>query len=238
MKKLFGKGLVALLPMMVTIIVVYLVIGFLYTNVGVPLGDAMKWVLVRTGYSADRLDRESWAFRTAGLVLAVLLIFLAGALVATFFGKRLLRLFERVIRHTPGIGVIYTYARQFTDFFSPSGGKPQFKNAVAVPFPCYGVYSIGFITGEGMRHLNEAVKKSMATVFVPTAPTPFTGFVCWMPREDLILLPISVDDALRIIISCGVLTPPHEAVSLADFAAAAAREGKTLPPPPDAKPAP
>ncbi|MBI2932036.1 MAG: DUF502 domain-containing protein [Planctomycetes bacterium] len=236
MKGLFARGLIALLPMAVTILVIYFVISFLYTYVGMPLGDTMRWGLARiTGQSPEELMRISWFYRSGapflGLLLGIVIVFFVGAAVATFFGKKLLQLFERLLARTPVIGVIYPYAKQFTEFFSP-GKKPEFKNAVAIPFPCYGVYSIGFITGEGLRHLNEAARKPMVTVFVPTAPTPFTGFVCWVPREDVVPLPITADEALRIIISCGVLTPAHQAVSLTDFAAAAAREGKTLPPPP------
>ncbi len=245
MKKLFAKGLVALLPMVVTILVLWLVGSFLYNNIGVPLGDAMKWALVKmTGQPPAELERESWFFRSgapiAGLVVGSVLVFLVGALVATFFGKKLMRLFERILERTPVIGVVYPYARQFAEFFSPGASKrAQFKNAVAIPFPHAGVYSVGFITGEGMRHLNEATQKSMVTVFMPHSPTPFTGVVCWVPREDIVPLPITVDEALRLIISCGVLLPQHQAVTLADFAAAATGHGlpevqKVSTPPPAA----
>jgi uncharacterized membrane protein len=233
-KKLFTKGLIALLPMVVTIVVLYFALSFLWTHVGVPLGDAMKWAMVRvTGTPAETLEKESWFFRSgapvAGLVIGVVVVFFVGALVATFFGKKLLHYFERVMQRTPVVGVIYPYAKQFTEFFSPGQNKVEFKNAVVIPFPHATVFSLGFITSEGLRHLNEAMGKSMVTVFVPHSPTPFTGVVCWVPREDVIPLPITVDEALRLVISCGVLTPAHQAVSLADFKAAAAREGKPLP---------
>lgn len=231
MKKLFTKGLIALLPMVVTLVVLYFAFSFLWTHVGVPLGDAMKWAMVKaTGTPAETLEKESWFFRSgapvAGLVIGIVLVFLTGMIVATFLGKRAVRLVEALVRRTPVIGVVYPYAKQFTEFFSPGGAKKaEFKNAVAIPFPYAGVYSIGFVTADGMRFLNDATKKTLLTVFVPHSPTPFTGVVCYVPREEVLPLPITVDEALRIVISCGVLTPPHQAVTLSDFAAAAAREG-------------
>jgi uncharacterized membrane protein len=216
MKKFFTKGLVALLPLVLTAAVLYLVAGFLYGNVGVPIGEALKkgveWL---SPVSAGAL-RDTWVFRVGapivGFCLAILLTLVAGFFVATFLGKKLLELFEAVVRRIPVIGAIYPYARQFTDFFLGANKKMEFKNAVAVPFPTQGMYSIGFVTGEGMKALNEATKKHMICVFVPTAPTPFSGFVVYVAREDVIPLPLSTEEAMRIIISAGVLHPGHQQV--------------------------
>ena len=82
-----------------------------------------------------------------------------------------------------------------------------------MPFPTQGVWSIGFVTGDGMKSLNEATGKHLLSIFVPTSPTPFTGYVIYVPREDVIPLPISIEEAMRIQISVGVLHPPHQAVS-------------------------
>lgn len=246
MRSLFRRGLIALLPTVVTILLIYFVGGFLWDHIGMPLGEALKWTMQKvTGQSRDHLEDTSWFFRRgaplAGLVLGIVLVFIAGAAVATFFGKKLLALIEAVLTRIPIVGVIYPHAKQFTQFFSRGGGggekRPEFKNAVAIPFPYANVYSIGFITGEGLRHLNEAMRRSMVTVFVPHSPTPFTGVVCWVPREEIIPLPITVDEALRLVISCGVLAPTHQSVSLVDFAAAAAKSGQPITLPPNVAPA-
>jgi uncharacterized membrane protein len=113
----------------------------------------------------------------------------------------------------------------------------QFNAPVAIPFPAPGIISVGFITSDGLRQIDDHLKKRMLCVFVPTAPTPFTGFVVYVPREDVIPLPMTVDEALRLIISCGVLVPPHQAISLAQFSAAAAAAGTPLPMPSPAPPA-
>ena len=218
MKRFFLKGLFAILPIVLTAAVLYLVIGFLYNNVGVPIGEALKWGVVRLAGEDARSPSEHWAwlFRwgapVVGFCVAILLTLIAGFFLATFFGRKLYRWYEAILKRVPLIGAIYPYARQFTDFFFGDEKKQDFKTAVAVPFPTKGVYSIGFVTSEGMKALNESTQKHLVCVFVPAAPTPFSGFVLYVPREDLIPLPLSVDEAMRIIISAGVIHPAHQAI--------------------------
>jgi uncharacterized membrane protein len=99
----------------------------------------------------------------------------------------------------------------------------EFKLPVAIPFPTQGMYSIAFVTGDGMRALDETLKKHLVCVFVPTSPTPFTGYVVYVPREDVIPLPLNVEEAMRIIISAGVIHPGHQKVSALDIPGVGAR---------------
>lgn len=218
MKRFFTKGLFAVLPIVLTAAVLYLVVGFLYNNVGVPIGEAIKWLVIRFAGEDPRAPHPPWAWLFSwgapvlGFCVAIVLTFIAGFFVATFFGRKLYQWFESGLKRVPLIGTIYPYARQFTDFFFGDEKKQDFKTAVAVPFPSRGTYSIGFVTSEGMKALNEATQKHLVCVFVPAAPTPFSGFVLYVPREDLLPLPLSVDEAMRIIISAGVIHPSHQAV--------------------------
>jgi len=218
MKRFFLKGLFAILPFVLTAAVLYLVIGFLYNNVGVPIGEALKWGVVRFGGEDPQAPslHWGWLFRwgapVVGFCVAILLTLIAGFFLATFFGRKLYRWYESVLKRVPLIGAIYPYARQFTDFFFGDEKKQDFKTAVAIPFPSRGAYSIGFVTSQGMKALNEATGKEMVCVFVPAAPTPFSGFIVYTAREDLIPLPISVDEAMRIIISAGVIHPDHQVI--------------------------
>jgi uncharacterized membrane protein len=225
MKRFFAKGLFAVLPIVVTAAVLYLVVGFLYNNVGVPLGEVLKWAFHESGLIRPIVGPEgktvpdehwnwflTWGAPVIGFGFAIILTLVAGFFVATFFGRKLYQWFEAMLKRVPLIGTIYPYARQFTDFFFGDEKKQDFKTAVAVPFPAKGTYSIGFVTSEGMKALNEATQKHLVCVFVPAAPTPFSGFVVYVPREDLIPLPLSVDEAMRIIISAGVIHPNHQAI--------------------------
>jgi uncharacterized membrane protein len=218
MKRFFLKGLFAILPIVLTAAVIYLVIGFLYNNVGVPIGETLKWGVERFG-GVDRRDpgpNWAWLFHwgapVVGFSIAVLLTLSAGFFLATYFGRKLYRWYESILKRVPLIGAIYPYARQFTDFFFGDEKKQDFKTAVALPFPARGTYSIGFVTSQGMKALNDATGKQMVCVFVPASPTPVSGFLVYVPREDLIPLPISVDEAMRIIISAGVIHPEHQSL--------------------------
>ncbi|HZE98661.1 MAG TPA: DUF502 domain-containing protein [Planctomycetota bacterium] len=218
MKRFFLKGLFALLPIILTGAVLYFFIGFLYNNVGMPIGEALKWGVVRFTGEDPRAPTQTWAWLfhwgapVLGFCVGIVLTLIAGFLLATYFGRKLYRWYESILKRVPLIGAIYPYARQFTDFFFGDEKKQDFKTAVAFPFPARGTYSIGFVTSQGMKALNEATGKQMVCVFVPAAPTPVSGYVVYVPREDLIPLPISVDEAMRIIISAGVIHPDHQAI--------------------------
>lgn len=218
MKKFFTTGLVAILPLALTTVVLYFVISFLWNNIGGPISEAVTWGLTKiTGKPVAELQKDdlySWFFPygppVLGFSIAIVLTFVIGFFVATFFGKKLYQLFEGMLKRMPVVRVIYPYARQFTDFFFSTDEKMDFKHAVAIPFPMQGVYSIAFVTGAGIKALSEATRKTMICVFVPTSPTPISGYVCYLPREEIIPLPISVEEAMRILITCGVVHPQHQ----------------------------
>jgi uncharacterized membrane protein len=218
MKRFFAKGLIAILPLVLTATVVWLVVGFLWTNLGIPIGEAAKWGMDRLAGWTPEDPEHAWFFRWGapvfGFAVAIVLTVVVGFLVATFFGKKLFQWFEALLKRLPVVRTVYPYAKQFTDFFFSEGEKKMdFKTAVAVPFPAFGIYSIGFVTADGMKALNDATKKHLLCIFVPTSPTPFTGFVVYAPREDVIPLPLSVEEAMRIIITAGVIHPGHQQVA-------------------------
>lgn len=228
MKRFFAKGLYALLPLLLSFAVIYLVVGFIFDQVGTPVGDLLRGILRWSlGMSEEEIRaHDTWSFYYGetegdrgvapyvGFIVAIVAVFFMGIALATFIGDRLFKLFEWIIGKIPLVRDIYPYAKQFTGFFAGGESKIEFKTVVAVPFPTEGIYSIGFVTAEGLRTINEAEKKPFMTVFVPTSPTPMSGFVIYVPREDIIPIPISVEEAMRIIISCGVLSPTHQAVDI------------------------
>lgn len=228
MKKFFTRGLIALLPLILTIVILYLAAGFLYKNVGTPIGEGLKWIaqkgfgLSPAGPLPDGTPAPSgpwswffsWGAPVAGFCVAALLTILIGFVAATLVGNRVYRYFESLLSRLPIVKTVYPYARQFTDFlFSESARKPEnFRFVVAVPFPARGLYAIGFLTGEGLRILNEVSGRSLVSVFVPTSPAPFGGFVLYVPREEVVPMPLSIEEAMRILISAGVIHPDHQRV--------------------------
>jgi uncharacterized membrane protein len=221
MKKMFAKGLAALLPTLMTVFVLLWIYNLLVGYIAEPMGSIVKWgvgIINNLGIRHWILERiVAWA-EELGLVLGFGFIFVIGTLVATFFGKKIVLFTEkRILSKIPLIKVIYPYAKQFTEFFFKGEDKLEFKAVVAVPFPTAGTYSIGFPVSHGFRHLNAATDKKMLGVFIPTAPMAFTGFVIFVPREQVIPLPITVEEAMRTMISCGVIMPPHQAVSMTEL---------------------
>ncbi len=147
-----------------------------------------------------------------GLVLAVVLIYIAGLIVTSFIGRRFHRLGENLIARVPLIRSVYPAVKQVTDFFFGSNAdeKLNFNRVVAVQYPRLGLWSVGLLTGDTMSDIELNAGKRCLTVFIPSSPTPFTGYVITVPVEDTFELPITVEEALKFVISGGVVIPPNQ----------------------------
>ncbi len=147
-----------------------------------------------------------------GLVIAIILIYIAGWLVGSFIGRRLYHRGEELIHRVPVIRSIYPSIKQVTDFFVGAKSGPQFSAVVGVEYPRKGLWSVGLVTGETMRNLQDRAGQACLTVFIPSSPTPFTGYVITVPRADTIELPITIEDAIKFAVSGGVLIPPNQQI--------------------------
>jgi uncharacterized membrane protein len=110
----------------------------------------------------------------------------------------------------PVIRFVYPMIRQMTDFVF-SERKVHFRSVVAIEYPRKGTWTIGFLTGRGFEALEKKTTAGLVAVFVPSSPTPVTGWVVFVAEQDVIQLDITVDDALRLMISGGVILPGHQA---------------------------
>ncbi|MFW6163541.1 MAG: DUF502 domain-containing protein, partial [Planctomycetota bacterium] len=127
----------------------------------------------------------------------------------SFIGRRIIRVTERFLLKVPFIKVIYPYVKQVTDFIL-SEKQVTFRKVVAVPYPRDGMYSMGFVTGHGWRTIRDFTGTDYVQVFIPSSPTPVTGYVIFVKPEEMIDLHITVDEALRFSVSGGVIVPPRE----------------------------
>jgi uncharacterized membrane protein len=141
-----------------------------------------------------------------GFVIALVAVCFVGAVLASVAGKALWMLIESILIRTPVLKIVYPYVKQMTDFLF-SEKKLSFSRVVAVQYPRQGIWSVGMVTGSGLRRVNENIKSEMLTVFVPTSPTPFTGFIIVVPRDDTIDLDMPIEQAVKFIVSGGVLSP-------------------------------
>lgn len=142
----------------------------------------------------------------AGFLIAFIVVVFIGAFLASFIGRTLWRMFERAFMKAPIVRKIYPHIKQVTDFFLTKE-KLAFSGVVAVEYPRKGVWSIAMVTGNGLEKINENHQKDFLTLFIPTSPTPFTGYVVMVPKDEVVELNMSVEEALRFIISAGVISP-------------------------------
>ncbi len=146
-----------------------------------------------------------------GLILSGCLVLILGYLASGFIGRGLISGFDRLLQRIPLVRGVYPYAKQLTEFFI-SDNELEFDAVVAAPYPSEGVWSLGFVTGSGLRSINEALDGKFVSIFIPTSPMPMTGFTIYMEESKLVPLDISVDEALRICVSAGVLVPQSQQV--------------------------
>ena len=145
----------------------------------------------------------------AGFLIALIVVFIVGALLASVVGKSLWRMVEKFIMNTPVLSKVYPYVKQVTDFLFAQEEKERlpFSRVVAVEYPRKGIWSVGFVTGSGLEKVVNNVRKEFLTILIPTSPTPFTGFVIMVPKKQTIDLDMTIEEALRFTVSGGVIAP-------------------------------
>ena len=180
-KKAFITGLAALLPTALTLILIIKA----YQLVAGTIGDAftatitagLKWLTPWSiGYIPPGL------ISAAGVILAIAFVFFLGMAMASLIGRQTWAFVESRFVTLPLIRSIYPSVKQITDFLFAEK-KYSFRQVVLVEYPRLGIWSLGFITGRAFRALTERLGKEMSTVFVPSSPTPFTGYCIQVPCE-------------------------------------------------------
>lgn len=204
----FISGLIILLPTLITLFLLLIAFRFINNNIAQPLGSFIIYIINLTPKEVSK--DPVWA-SLVGFPVTIILVYLVGYFTASFLGRKLFKGIEIwIMTRFPIIRDVYPYARQFIDTFISTEKKTKFKSVVAVEFPHPGIYATGFITADGLKDLRDHTGKKIITVFVPTSPAPFTGFTLFAPEDKIIHLNMTIDEAIRIIMSGGVLTPPHQ----------------------------
>ena len=218
-KSYFLRGLAVLLPTVVTIWI--LVWGYRFTqeHISYHINRGLVWLIMRTpmnSWPEDTLTKfwVDGAGSIAGFIIALIGVLVIGTLLASVVGKTVWRIIEGFITNTPVLRRIYPYVKQVTDFvLTPDEQKQLFSRVVAVEWPRKGVWSIGFVTGSGLTRVVDNVEKEFLTVLIPNTPTPVTGYVVLIPKEETIVLDMTVEEAFRFAISAGVVTPVGQRVA-------------------------
>ena len=145
----------------------------------------------------------------AGIALTLLIILTTGLLAANFIGQRLVSWWEQLLARIPVVSSIYNSVKQVSDtLFSSSGNA--FRKALLIQYPREGTWTIAFLTGKPGGDVSNHLKGDFVSVYVPTTPNPTSGFFLMRPKSDIIELDMAVDEALKYIISMGVVAPPSK----------------------------
>lgn len=149
-----------------------------------------------------------------GVLLTLLIVFGTGLLARNFIGERLVRVWEALLARIPIVRSIYSSVKQVSDtVLSPNG--QAFRKALLVQYPRAGAWTIAFQTGSPAEEVRLAVGQDMVSVYVPTTPNPTSGFFLMIPRSDVVELRMSVDEALKYVVSMGVVAPARRAAPVA-----------------------
>jgi len=193
-KRYFITGLLVLVPLAITVWVLKTLIGLMDQSL---LLLPISWrPLAQTGYDIPGI----------GALLTLLIVFVTGMIATNFFGKRIILFWESLLARVPVVKSIYYSVKQVSDtLFSDSG--QAFRKALLVEYPRKGSWTIAFMTGYPGGDVANHLKGEYVSVYVPTTPNPTSGFFLMMPKADVIELDMSVDEALKYIISMGVVSP-------------------------------
>lgn len=204
MKKSFVTGLVILLPLAVTVAIIIFIVNFLtepfmgltrsvLSNFHVTSGDAI-------------LEYASQLFILLALFFIVVLI---GFCARMFFIHALIRVSDYILLRIPFINSLYKVLQEIIRTLFHSSAN-SFKQVALVPFPNKDSYTLGLVTGEGLEACKRTLKQNLISVYVPTTPNPTSGYLLMFKAEDIIILDMKVEDALKYIISCGVVGNENE----------------------------
>ncbi len=213
MKKYLIAGLLVWLPLAITIWVLHSALGL--------LDGVFGWVLNATQALLPAAAHDSIeALRNVpglGVVVLLLGLLLTGAFAANMVGQWWLAQGHWLLKKIPIVKSIYSSVKQVSDtLFSTSGNA--FREAVLVQYPRAGCWTIAFVTGKPGGEAGQHLHGDYLSVYVPTTPNPTSGFFLMLPRADVIALQMSVDEALKYVISMGVVAPPAVAVVPAELA--------------------
>ncbi len=189
----FAAGLIVVLPVIVTV----WVIVFLFKMVDGVLG----------GIIYPLIGRQIWGL---GFIVTVLSLIGIGFLTKNIVGKSILRYFEDLFARVPLVKNIYTSSKQIVNAITLSSSASSFKKVVLVEYPRREMFTVGFLTRDEPTPLSSSgqiITEGLISVFLPTSPNPTSGYFVMLPRNDVRILDMTVEDGVKLIMSAGIVVP-------------------------------
>lgn len=204
----FLTGLVVIAPVALTIWLIWSVIGWI---------DGFVLPFIPNLYHPDNILNtifgQDVAINIRGLGVVVFLLFttFVGWIAKGFLGRSLIRVGENLVRRMPVVRSIYSGVKQIAETVFAQSDR-SFEKACLIEYPRKGIWAVGFISTEAKGEVKYKAKSNsdLLSVFVPTTPNPTSGFMLFFPRNDVIELEMSIEDAAKLVISAGLVYPPYE----------------------------
>ena len=204
----FLTGLVVIAPVALTIWLIWSVIGWI---------DGFVLPFIPNLYHPDNILNtifgQDVAINIRGLGVVVFLLFttFVGWITKGFLGRSLIRVGENLVRRMPVVRSIYSGVKQIAETVFAQSDR-SFEKACLIEYPRKGIWAVGFISTEAKGEVKYKAKSNsdLLSVFVPTTPNPTSGFMLFFPRNDVIELEMSIEDAAKLVISAGLVYPPYE----------------------------
>jgi uncharacterized membrane protein len=208
MKKYFITGLVILLPLAVTIAVVIFLVNFLTQPfIGMVSATLAKMHVINRGF-LFLTPEQLVSYGSKLIILVLLFLFTVGLGMITrwFLINALFRVGDKILHRIPIVNTVYKTTQDIIKTLLVSD-KKSFQQVVMVPFPRPDVFVLGLISRESPEQCCKGVGEELVSVLVPTTPNPTTGFLLMYKREDLIIIDMKPEEAIKYIVSCGVIVP-------------------------------
>lgn len=178
----------------------------------IPIGITVYLTLFLISISSKILPKEinpnhylPYNIPGVEIIISLLLITFIGWISLSFLGKKLLILFDNILKKIPILRTVYSAFGQMLEVFTKN--EENRKNVVLVEYPRKGSWAVGFVTKENTGEIRDKTKKNLVNVFVPTTPNPTSGFLLMFPKEEIIYLDMTFEQASRFIVSAGTLSP-------------------------------
>ena len=196
----FFTGLLVTAPVMLTIYITWLFIDIIDAQVVGLIPSGLRDYITLKAPIAGQLPG-------VGLLVGAVTITLIGALAAGFLGRWLIRIGENLLNRMPVVRSIYGASKQILETVL-SAQSDAFREVVLVEYPRKGLWVIGFVTGVTKGEVQSSIRPKTVNVFIPTTPNPTSGFLLFCPENEITYLDMSVEDAVKLVVSGGIVTPP------------------------------
>lgn len=198
LRRYFLAGILVTAPISITIYLTYVFLTFIDSKVA--------GFLPREWYSALY---GGTTFPGIGLLIALVFFTIIGWLTTNYFGRLFIKISEYFVDRMPVIRTIYSATKQIFETIMASQST-AFRDVVMIEYPRKGIWTLGFVTGVAKGEVQDVTEDEVINVFVPTTPNPTSGFLLFVPKSDLRYLDMSVEDGIKMVISTGLITPPHK----------------------------